>query len=283
MGDANVPDDFPKLDNIGQTRDALHADAKILGDLLKACRAKRRHWWHASLRPSLAGLTTGVVHAGIDFELELDLQAGLLRGRTFDGATIDEELGASSPAALAATVHGFLVDAGLDRSRIPASDYPDETPSFSVEAAQAIGRALSSVSAQMEVFRATLPEETSPIQLWPHHFDLSMLWLPGEKIAGEDPADEEASDKQMNIGFAFGDESVPEPYFYVTAYPAPDGMADTPLPAGAAWRTEGFTGATLAWRELLVSDGPGDVLQELWTRLVSAGRRLMLEGQGSKR
>ena len=57
------------------TRDALHAYAGILGDWLKSCRPRRKHWWHASLRPSLAGLSTGVVHAGTEFELELDLRA----------------------------------------------------------------------------------------------------------------------------------------------------------------------------------------------------------------
>ena len=57
---------FPALDvdAIEDTRDALHAYSRVLGDCLKASRSKRKHWWHASLRPSLTGLTTGVVHAG---------------------------------------------------------------------------------------------------------------------------------------------------------------------------------------------------------------------------
>ena len=76
-----------------------------------------------------------------------------------------------------------------------------------------IGRAFSDVIASMVQFRAGFREESSPIQVWPHHFDLSMLWLPGEKIDGQDPADEEYSDKQMNFGFVLGDDSIPEPYF----------------------------------------------------------------------
>ena len=31
----------------------------------------------------------------------------------------------------------------------------------------------------------------------------------------------------MNFGFTFGDENIPQPYFYVTAYPMPDGLPGT--------------------------------------------------------
>ena len=81
-----------------------------------------------------------------------------------------------------------------------------------------VGRAITAVSATRKKFRAGIREEISPIQVWPHHFDLSMLWLPGPKIAGQDPDNEEYADKQMNFGFTFGDETTPEPYFYMN-YP----------------------------------------------------------------
>ena len=35
---------------------------------------------------------------------------------------------------------------------------------------------------------------------------LAMIWLAGEKIPGQDPTDEEYSEKQMNFGFSLGDE-----------------------------------------------------------------------------
>jgi hypothetical protein len=128
----------------------------------------------------------------------------------------------------------------------------------------------------METFRAGVREETSPIQLWPHHFDLSMIWLPGDKIPGQDPMDEEYSDKQMNFGFAFGDESIPEPYFYVTAYPMPKTIAATRLPAGSEWKTDGFNAAVLTYRSLRDTSDPGGYLQDFWTRLLAAGQQHML-------
>jgi hypothetical protein len=63
---------FPKLDNndvIADTRNAMHAYARVLGDCLKVCRSKRKHWWHASLRRWLKVLTTGMVRATAYFEL----------------------------------------------------------------------------------------------------------------------------------------------------------------------------------------------------------------------
>ena len=129
----------------------------------------------------------------------------------------------------------------------------------------------------MNLFRASIAEETSPVQLWPHHFDLALLYLPGEKIPGEDPANEELSDKQMNFGFAFGDASIPEPYFYVTAYPFPDGLTAAPLPDGAVWQKEGFSGAVLRYRTLLDENDPQDYLVQFWSGLLAEGKRLMLD------
>jgi hypothetical protein len=135
---------------------------------------------------------------------------------------------------------------------------------------------LRSVNAALGEFRAGIREETSPIQIWPHHFDLAMLWLPGEKIPGQNPDDEESSDKQMNFGFTFGDEGIPEPYFYVTAYPLPESFASLTLPRGTVWRTEGFSGAVLLYRTLIENENPGGYLVSLWNDLLSAGRQHML-------
>ena len=99
-----------------------------------------------------------------------------------------------------------------------------------------------------------------------------MIWLPGEKIPDQDPSDAEHAEKQMNFGFLFGDAGIPEPYFYVTAYPFPDAFASLPLPAGATWYTKDFHGAVLPYRELLKSEDPTSYLLELWSGLLTAGR-----------
>ena len=162
----------------------------------------------------------------------------------------------------------------------PRSD--DRFVGYSADQAHSLGEALAAVSAAMNEFRAAISEETSPIQLWPHHFDLSMLWLPGQKIEGQDPDDEEHSDKQMNFGFTFGDQGIAEPYFYVTAYPLPDGFTELELPTGTYWQTEGFSGAVLAYKTLIQNSDPHGYLLELWTRLLTAGRRKMCAAGNSR-
>ena len=273
---------FPRLHDIAlaDTRDAVHAYARVLGGWLTACRSPRKHWWQASLRPSLRGLTTGVVYAGPGFELELDLKDSQLLARTADGAESVEALHGQAAAELAQHIKDFLLANGLDEQLVPedarSTNGTEAMTAYSPESADALAGAWSAVAAAMEEFRAGIREETSPIQLWPHHFDLTMAWLPGEKVPGQDPENEEYADKQMGFGFVLGDETIPEPYFYVTAYPLPDAFPSLPLPTGTVWQTTGFNGAVLPYRFLTASRDPRSYLLELWRGLLSAGRSHLL-------
>lgn len=266
---------LPELDPaaIAATRDALHAYSRVVGNWLKSTRSKRKHWWHASLRPSINGLTTGVVHAATDVEIELDFVGSQIRLRTTEAEHAVGLTGQSAghiAAELDAMLAGIGIDATLDPGAGSRSDknFADYSPAH----ARRLHRAIAWVTAELERFRAGIREETSPIQVWPHHFDLSMIWLPGHKVPGLDPADEENSDKQMNFGFVFGDETISEPYFYVTAYPLPDALPTIELPAGATWKSEGFDGAILLYKELIGSGDPADRLRAVWSTLLAAGQ-----------
>lgn len=274
---------FSSLDDgvaFADTRNSIHAYARVLGDCLKACRSQRKHWWHASLRQSLNGLTTGIVRGTTDFELELDFRHAQLHARAENDKDFYLELNGQSAVAIAEAVGDFMSANGVEDAALEQFANAERAISgwqdFSPSQLESMGRVLRSVGTEMETFRASVREETSPVQLWPHHFDLSMIWLPGEKIPGQDPEKEEYSDKQMNFGFAFGDESISEPYFYVTAYPAADEMAAIDLPAGSEWKTDGFSGAVLTYRSLLQSSDPSSYLQDFWTRLLTAGQQHML-------
>ncbi len=278
---------FPHIEGVEftETRDALHGYAQVLGDWLKSSRPRRKHWWHASLRPSLRGLTTGVVHAGVDFELELDLRESQLRAESSNGGSFVEPLGGQPVAKLARSIEAFLKAEGLDERLIPdsrpATEGAEPFPGYSADHARWLANVFNSTSSVMAEFRAGIPEETSPIQAWPHHFDMSMLWLPGRKIPGQDPDNEEYSDKQMNFGFTFGDDGISEPYYYVTAYPELEAFPTLPLPVGTAWHTEGFRGVVLPYRSLVENSDPGAYLLDLWNGLLNAGRLDMLRNANS--
>ena len=267
---------FPELDAaaLDTTRRAIHAYSRVAGAWARESRKKRKHWWHASLRPSIYGLTTGVIYGAADFEIELDLANSRVCVRTC-ASEVNERLAGQSSKQVAATIRHTLMSAGVDESLTPAKDLvtDEEFEGYSADQAGLMQQAIASVAAALEDFRAELREEKSPIQVWPHHFDLSMIWLPGTKIAGQDPADEEHSDKQMNFGFAFGDEGIPEPYLYVTAYPLPDELPKAPLPEGTTWRSDGFSGAVLFYRDLARMEDPHAYLLGLWKGLLEAGRK----------
>jgi len=274
---------FPLLDPdaFEATRDALHAYSHILGDWAKTCRARRKHWWHASLRPTLTGLTTGVIYSETDFEIDLNIRESALTVRTAIGEQLWEELGGQPVEELAARVRRFLESVGV--SACPPNASAENSSSakafdgYSAEEANKLARALIAVAGALDTFRAGVREETSPIQLWPHHFDLAMLWLPGDKITGQDPNDEEYADKQMNFGFTFGDSGIPEPYFYVTAYPLPDAFPTVELPAGTQWQTEGFAGAILLYERLGQESDPDAYLQALWSGILEDGKRHLMD------
>jgi hypothetical protein len=269
---------YPAIDitSMADTKNALHTYARLMGNWLKHCRAKRKHWWHASLRPSLNGLTTGVVYGAIDFEIELNMRESYLHVRTSAGQQFNEPLQGESVAQLQGKIEDFLVSCGLGEQSIPElpADIADtHYAAYSPAQAKQLADVLSSVTAAMTRLRADIREETSPIQLWPHHFDLSMLWLPGDKVPDQDSDNEEYADKQMNFGFTFGDEGIPESYFYITTYPIPGALPTMQLPAGTTWRTEGFSGAVLLYKRLIENnEDPQVYLLALWRTLLIAGR-----------
>ena len=71
------------------------------------------------------------------------------------------------------------------------------------------------------------------VRCWPHHFDIATITTiaPG---------------RSCGAGMLPGDAMYPEPYYYVNAYPRPEGeLTSTPLRGGGVWNTEDWFGAVL--------------------------------------
>ena len=101
-----------------------------------------------------------------------------------------------------------------------------------------------------------------PRRIWPHHFDLAVLHL----LDGSD-ADPEAS-PSVNVGFSPGDETSPEPYYYLRPWPEPKVEVAPALPGGE-WHREGWFGALLSEAELIAA-GDGSAQTELAGAFVEA-------------
>jgi len=251
-------------ERFAQTRSGLHAFAKLLGAYASALAPRRKHWWHVSLKPVVGGFRTSVLesnghlfelvlrYTSLDIELNIageERQAWSLQGESAHSVRLQLD------PALAR--HGIAVE--LDESRIdPARQVIDEG------CAAGLGQVYGQLAQCFARFRSGLTVETSPIQLWPHHFDLALLVLPGRKILGQDPINEELSDEQLNFGFVPGDEGISEPYFFITHWAQAGRLADVPLPDEARLHTEGWTGIVLAYQTFRNAPSPETLLLSLW-------------------
>ena len=160
-------------------------------------------------------------------------------------------------AGLSATEFGneilfAVADLGLTGEYDRARFENEESRVYNPEDAEKYFTALKNVDRIFKEHRASLSGEVSPVQLWPHHFDLAFEWF-GTRIL-ETGEGGEATQKpaQLNLGFSPGDDSYTDPYFYSNPWPfESDQLADKPLPRGARWFTESWQGTMLPYAELV--------------------------------
>lgn len=245
--------DFPDLSLAAwqPTRDLLHAYAGVPGAVRMALTPPQRHHGHVSLFVSARGLTTSPIPAGArTFEMLLDLTQHRLTIQTSDGEIAHfplrgqsaDNLGRDVAASLAAMAVHFEPE---------AAELGQTGGEYDTAAVARFWQALSQLDLLFKQFGGELRRGAGAVRLWPHHFDLAVLWMTGRLIPGQDPDDEDYADERMNFGFSTGDATVPEPYLYATAYPLPVEMPHAELPAGAQWQTEGWQGALLPYNDLV--------------------------------
>jgi len=260
-----------------KTRDSLQIYAKLLGKIQQQLIPPQKHFWHYGLQGGQRGIQTQPAKLeGKTIQLTLDLtnhQLEVSNGTETQTIPLTGQSAASiCKQTLAALSHWHIV-ANIDQSL-----FTDETPlAYDPDQARAFGQALSHIAELTEKFKVTLSGETSPVQLFPHHFDLSLTWFSGRKVPGQDPNDEEASDESMTFGFSTGDEGVPEAYLYVTAYPTPETWTSAALPDKASWHTEGWTGALLPYSALVQSTQTDQLVLNLFQAAWQAGEPLMTD------
>ncbi len=252
---------FPELplSSWQPTRDALQSFALLLSAVRAAYTPRQIHWWHGTLLPSAKGLTTSLIIAdeaapASTFEMLMDLSAHRLEISTNLGEQAFIPFsGQSSSSFCEATLQALdkmSILPEIDRSHFSNTTVPE----YDADAVARYNAALGQVALVLKEFRGGLREKTSPINLFPHHFDLAVSWWSGRLIPGQDPNNPEYADELMTYGFSTGDEGIPDPYFYASAYPPPDGFTNAELPSEATWHTEGWTGGLLKYEALAQSE-----------------------------
>lgn len=259
------------------TRDTIHQYARIIGKVRSFYMPKSKHWWHITLTGNTRGLTTTPFPLnGQILEIELNFVSHQLSVFSENGWHIAIPFRGNSSLGMSTQIKHMLETQGIKLNEQLLSDFTDETVmTYDANAADEFRRALNWIDVVFRTFKGRLREETSPVQLFPHHLDLAMNWFSGRLVPGVDPADEESADEQMNFGFVTGDSSINDAYFYATAYPTPDNWGTQDLAQGAYWHTEGWVGAILPYAELVESRDPQALLLEFLQKAQGHGSALM--------
>jgi hypothetical protein len=124
--------------------------------------------------------------------------------------------------------------------------------------------------------RGSTLKEKSNINFWPHHFDLALLVFSGKLIDGQDETNWDYSREQMNFGLSSGDAGIPQPYFYVTAYPFDKTLLKIELPEFAEWHTEGWNGLVVKLNQLANQEEIFTALFSLFTELLNKNFNLIV-------
>lgn len=262
-----MSDLFPALPAGWQaTRDTLHAYAKFAGAVRRALAEPHPRWWHISLAVEATGLTTGEIASpeGEPGPLELTLDLGqhvLAMAVGSEGHELD--LGRGLPAEeLGDQVLAFLAERGVvvpvDRSQYAGDDDAGHHRVYEADHAAAWFQVLRSAGAVFRDAAGEMPPEAGPVQLWPHHFDLSFEWFGSRRVEHQEDGETESSQAQIGFGLSPGDESIADPYFYATPWPFDEALRAVELPPGAEWHGESFQGALLPYAA--VRQGREDLL-----------------------
>jgi hypothetical protein len=207
---------------------------------------------HTSLewRPDLAVFVGAPIRATEAFRVALEpihLMSLLLnrQGETIANLSLDQKTLAEGMDWHKSEIAKLGADASkIELLSYPPDDFPDHPLAhgavFESEQNETARQECTAYYANthkllQEVMNDT--EDISPIQIWPHHFDMAVLIsLPGKK--GGEPM-------TIGMGLSPGDKSYSEPYWYVTPYPYPNSEKLPGLEGHGFWHTEHWVGAVL--------------------------------------
>ncbi len=264
-----------------ETRDTLHKYCKMVGAIRENFSKPQPHWQHLSLRVDGNELTTLPLQKSAKekdktFEVKLNLINRKLLIVSSYRETMSVSLTGQSLSALCDETCSLLSDIGINPKLERPGFIDGKTGKFEQKWLKNYWIVLKGVNNIFEKFKSRLKGQTSPVQLWPHHFDLAVSWFSGRLIPGKDPKNSEESQEQMTFGFSAGDETITDAYFYATAYPIPEDLLKISLPGNAYWNQTGFRGAVLRYDSLVENEKPTNLLLNFLRTIQLAGEKLMI-------
>jgi len=240
----------PMPEDWEDTRATLHAYTFAAGALPRVLSAPHEKWWHTSFEVTPDGLIShsiplpdgGSATVRMDLrshEVVLETDTGVARSFPMDDGLTATALGDGLIAAAA----DLGLEGDYDRERFESGDPRPYDP----EAATAFYDVLEAVNGVFVEHRAELEGDVSPVQLWPHGFDLSFEWFGTRLEQSEEDGAVVEYPSQLNLGFYPAGEA----YFYSNPWPFDvEDLINNPLPDGCEWYVEDWQGTRLRYSEL---------------------------------
>ena len=273
---------LPSLEDWEDTRDTLHAYAQVISTIPRALAEPDSRWWHISLKLNGDLLWTDPMHPPTldkqQLRLNMDLRNHRINiqvGQEFLASF--EMVTAPSTAELIGLISKRLEDLGIKAGFAWERVHNDQPRKYDPDAAERYLAALKLVHKAQQETKAVLDGETGPIQLWPHNFDQAFEWFGTREIIQWQGEKEIRSRVQINFGFAPGDESHTNPYFYSNPWPFDPGFKSLQLASGARWFDGSWQGSILPYGSLVNDQHAGTSLIEYFLSVFN-GTAPLLEG-----
>ena len=233
-----------------ETRATLHAYAHGVGAIPRAHGEAHPKWWHLGLTVKPDGLASAPVPlpGGGTLELLMDLRAHevVLSTSSGDRHTFSLEAGVTGTEFaehLIAQAAVYGLGDGYQRDKFEN----DDPRSYDSAGAETFRGILVDVNGVFIDHIETLEGDVSPVQMWPHGFDIAVEWFGTRVETHEENGEVVESPAQLNLGFYPGGR----PYFYSNPWPfESDILLPKSLPHGAEWHTEGWQGSILYYDQL---------------------------------
>lgn len=252
---------LPQLiyEDLVPTRDYLQEVSLALSSLQRAFVPKNPRDWQYGLEVNVRGLLTQTFMVK-DKEAQASLDLVKRKVRLGGSSWL---LSDYAPTEIFNNIRAWLESSGV-KIDLSQPKFAAKPPRFDSQQADLYAAALWWMNEQFCWLKETLHKGlTSPILLYPHHFDLSLVWFPHD------------DERQLAIGFSSGDETIAEPYLYLTAYPEPAGFTKLDLPEEAYYQTAGFSGAILTYDKLSASPDPVKLFRDYAVNTLAAAQPLL--------
>jgi Family of unknown function (DUF5996) len=244
-----------RTDDWRDTRDTLHLWTQVVGKIRMALTPPVNHWWHVTLYLSARGLSTGPipVPAGV-LDIEFDFVEHRLVLRTSDGGERILPLAGQSVASFYESTLKALGELGVEVEIHPVPNEVEVAVPFAEDLghcsyvpdqAHAYWLQLIDADRQLRRFRSDFAGKVSPVHYFWGAMDLAVTRFSGRDAPAHPGGAPNCPDSVMLEGYShelssagFWPGGGSEGAYYSYAYPAPEGFADAPVPAGAYFSAE---------------------------------------------